>query len=139
TDDILARSNHHSCHFTVTDKSGVPIQKGCLNQDGNCKARFARETFEETMVDPLTGALRMKKGEPWMNTFTRPVSYWMHCNTDSSSLLSGTAVKAVIKYTTKYITKAGLTTYSIFDSVKQVLSKNSELLGGTTDCKQAAK
>jgi hypothetical protein len=30
---------------------------------GNCKAQFLRQIFEETQVDPKTGALNIKKGE----------------------------------------------------------------------------
>lgn len=139
TDDILTRSNIHSCHFTVTDKAGVPIRKGCLNESGVCKARFPRETFRQTVVDPLSGALRMKKGEAWMNTFSRPVSYLFRCNSDTTSLLSGTAIKAIVRYVTDYVTKPGLSTYSIFESVKQVISKSSEVLGGTYDQQQTSR
>ncbi|KAF9521443.1 hypothetical protein CPB83DRAFT_778736, partial [Crepidotus variabilis] len=108
TDDILSRSNFHNC---------------CLNSKGQCKARFPRDIFMTSLVEPLTGALRLKKVEQWMNTFTPALSYVMRCNTDVTSLLSGTAIKAVVAYVTDYVTKPGLTTYSIFDSVRQVFSK----------------
>ena len=37
----------------------------------------------------------MKKGEAWVNTFTPVLTYLSRCNTDVTSLLSGTAMRAV--------------------------------------------
>ena len=38
--------------------------KGCTDPDTNIyKARFSRDTYSETAVDPETGALLMKKEE----------------------------------------------------------------------------
>ncbi|KDR65593.1 hypothetical protein GALMADRAFT_41664, partial [Galerina marginata CBS 339.88] len=139
TNDILSRSNYHSCRATTETKDGRSLRKGCLNSKGECKARFPREVIEKTMVEPLTGALRIKKGEPWMNTFTPSLSYLMRCNTDVTSLLSGTAIKAIVAYVTDYVTKPGLTTYSIFDTVKQVFSRNSEMIGGSTNRQEVAR
>ena len=48
-----------------------------------------------TEVDPHTGALNVKKGEPWINTLTPLVTYLLRCNTDVTSLLSGTAIKVL--------------------------------------------
>ena len=83
-DDILLRSNVHTCRGgskefrkksernqgkTKNAKEKFNPITGCKsNKWGKCKARFPRKTFEQTMVDPLTGSLNMKKGEPWMNT-----------------------------------------------------------------------
>ena len=73
------------------------------------------------MVDPLTGALMIKKGESWLNTFTPLITYLLRCNTDTTSLLSGTAIKAIIVYVVSdYVTKPGLKTYSIFDTIRRV-------------------
>jgi hypothetical protein len=62
-DDLLLRSNQHT--HTV-DKHGNNTSY-CTNAKGQCKRRFPRDTFEQTMVDPKTGALNLKKGEAWMN------------------------------------------------------------------------
>ena len=43
--------------------------------------------------------------EPNLNTFTPALSYMLGCNTDVSSLQSGTSIKAVLMYITDYITK----------------------------------
>jgi len=48
------------------------------------------------MVDPKTGALNLKKGEAWMNTVTAELIYLLRSNSDVTSLLSRTAIKAIV-------------------------------------------
>ena len=139
-DDLLIRSNRHTCTQLKEQYVGEEkVRKACLNKKGECKARFPREVVPETMVDPLTGALRIKRGEAWMNTFNVVTTYLCRCNTDCTSLLSGTAIKAVVAYVCDYISKSGLSAYTAFDTIRQVLSKNSELIGGSNDRKTAAR
>ena len=126
-DDTLLRSNQHVHTF---DSNGNNTSY-CVNAKGECKRRFPRETFDQTMVDPKTGALNLKKGEAWMNTITPLLTYLLRSNSDVTSLLSGTAIKAIVAYVSDYITKPGLKTYSIFDVVRSVFDKNSEMIGGT--------
>src|SRR5436190_11284813 len=87
----------------------------------------------------MTGAINMKKLEAWINTITRPVTYLLRCNTDVTSLLSGTAIKTVVAYITDYVTKPGLKTYSIFEVIRGVFDKNSIMLGGTLKRKEKAR
>ena len=70
----------------------------------NMETRFPRQTFEKTEVDPKTGALNIKKGERWINTLTPIVTYLLRCNSDITSLLSGTAIKAIVAYISDYVT-----------------------------------
>ena len=99
TDDLLLRSNVHSC--TKGTKKDGTRKKGqtyvsCMdNRWGKCKARFPRPVVPESVIDE-TGAVTMKKTEPWINTFTHAVTYLLRCNTDVTSLASGTAIKGVI-------------------------------------------
>ena len=125
-DDLLLRSNQHEHRI---DKDGNN-KSYCVTADGGCKRRFPRDTFEQTLVDPKTGALNLKKGEAWMNTITPVLTYLLRCNSDVTSLLSGTAIKAIVAYVSDYITKPGLKTYSIFDVIRSVFDKNSEMIGG---------
>jgi hypothetical protein len=118
-DDLLWRSNIHECG-----------SRCYTNGRDSCKSRFPRDLYPKTLVDPETGALNMKKGESHMNTVSPVLTYLLRCNTDVTSLLSGTAVKAVVAYVTEYVTKPGLKTYSIFDTIRSVFDKNSELIGG---------
>ena len=99
----------------------------CLRK-GKCKARFPRDIVETTMVDPATGALKMKKGEAWINYFSPLLTFLVRCNTDTTSLLSGTAIKATVAYITDYVTKPGLNTYSMFDTIRQLFERNETLL-----------
>ena len=134
-DDILLRSNIHSHKIDQNGKD----KSYCLNANGQCKRRFPRETFEQTLVEPKTGALNLKKGEPWMNTVTPLLTYLLRCNSDVTSLLSGTAIKAVVAYVTDYITKQSLKTYSIFDVIKSIFDRNSEMLGGNLTRKEKVR
>jgi hypothetical protein len=134
-DDLLLRSNQHD-HSVYENGNDISY---CLNSKGQCKRRFPRETFEQTTVDPKTGALNMKKGEAWMNNVTPELTYLLRSNSDVTSLLSGTAVKAVVAYVTDYITKQALKTYSVFDVIRSIIDKNSEILGGDLKRKEKVR
>ena len=139
-DDLIIRSNRHTCTKPIENDNGKQeVHKACLNKKGKCKARFPREVISETQVDQLTGAIKIKKGEAYLNTFTPVTTYLLRCNTDCTSLLSGTAIKAVVAYICDYISKSGLSAYTSFDTIRQVLNKNTELIGGCADCKAAAR
>ena len=113
---------------------------GCLsNKWGKCKAHFPRKTFEHTEVNMDNGALNIKKGESMLNTVTAEITYLIRSNTDVTSLLSGTAIKAVVAYVSDYISKPALKTYLIFEAIKNVFDRNSEMLGGSLDQKEKAR
>jgi len=67
------------------------------------------------------------------------VTYLLRCNSDVTSLLSGTAIKAIVAYISDYVTKPGLKTYTIFDTIRSVFDKSSEMLGGTQKRKDKAR
>jgi hypothetical protein len=152
-DDILLRSNLHKCTGSAKQhekkkmkhKQKNTVNKyqpvtGCLsNKWGKCKARFPRKTFEHTEVNMDSGALNIKKGESMLNNVTAEVTYLIRSNTDVTSLLSGTAIKAVVAYVSDYISKPALKTYLIFEAVKSVFDRNSEMLGGSLDRKEKAR
>src|SRR5580704_12138598 len=109
------------------------------NKYGTCKARFPRDIVSETMIDPETDALLMKKHEQWMNTVTPMVTYLVRSNTDVTSLLSGTAIKAVVAYISDYITKSSLKTYMLFDAILGVFEKNTDYLIGKAEQREKAR
>jgi hypothetical protein len=90
------------------------------------------------MVNPMMGSLDVQKGEPWMNTVSPVITYLLRCNTDVTSLLSGTAIKAVIAYISDYITKPTLKTYVVFDTIVSVFEKNSDIINGSMDRRETA-
>ncbi|KAF8239695.1 hypothetical protein L208DRAFT_1236553 [Tricholoma matsutake] len=123
--DILLRSNIHKC-TTNKNKDGSQNEaqpfKGCLDKIwGKCHARFLRSLFARTELDNETGHINMKKGEPWINTFTYLVIYLFCCNINITSLQSGTAIKSVLLYVSNYMTKPTLKTYIIFETVQKHL------------------
>ena len=125
-DDILLRSNVHSCSSSDPSKPKFK-PKGCLNKDGVCKARFPRLIVPETTVNLEDGYITMKKMESMLNTITPCVTYLFRCNTDVTSLLSGTTIKAVISYVTDYVAKPTLKTYQIFATAYNIFDRNSSL------------
>ena len=118
-DDLLLCSNVHNCN-RGTNKDGSrrrdKASGGCMNNKwGKCKARFPRPTFLKTIIDEI-GTISLRKLEAWLNTITPLVTYLFRCNTDVTSLSSGTAIKGVVHYVSDYITKSTLKTHTIFDS-----------------------
>jgi hypothetical protein len=109
-DDLICRTNRHSCSWHRCKK----------NKWKKCKSRFPCPLSKDTMVDPHTGYLNICHGEAQLNTFHTVLSYVLHCNSDVTSLLSGTAIKAVIAYVTDYVAKYPVKTYSIFQTIKEV-------------------
>ncbi len=130
-DHLISKVNMHSCHENTyadgTLKKGS-ASKGCKdNKWGKCRGRFPRAAFDVTTVDPETGHIDMKKREPWINTFTPLLTYLLRCNTDVTSLRSGTAIKAVLIYISDYITKPSLKTHVFFDVIKSVFQRNKDM------------
>jgi hypothetical protein len=145
TDELLARSNTHTCRTQkdVSDsnqsKGGANNQpKGCLDKNGICRARFPRDTYPETVIDE-DGHIDFKKMEENMNTFSTVLTYLCRCNTDVTSLLSGTTVKAVVSYVTDYITKPSLKSYQIFSTAYDIYQKDAAMLTADNTKADAAR
>ncbi|KAJ7723247.1 hypothetical protein B0H16DRAFT_1334249, partial [Mycena metata] len=131
TDDLILRSNIHS-HFHSPKKRGVKRvqeRKGCMNKNNVCRARFPRTIVPETVVSS-DGHISVRHIEPMMNPINPVLTYFSRCNTDVTSLLSGTAVKAVISYVADYVSKISLKSYQLFASVFQVFQDNTDMLHG---------
>ena len=140
--DIILKSNIHKCS-TNKNKDGSQNKactyKGCLdNIWGKCK-RFPRPIFAETEFDNETGGINVKKKESWLNTFTYVVTYLFRCNTDVTSLQSGTAIKGVLLYVSNYVTKPALKNHVIFDTVCSMFQRNTEMIAGDDSCKDKAR
>ncbi|KAJ7710908.1 hypothetical protein B0H17DRAFT_1123991 [Mycena rosella] len=74
-----------------------------------------------------------------INCVTPDVTYCIRCNTDVTSLLSGTSIKAVVTYISDYVAKKSLKIYHIFDTVTDVLNKNPVKIGGTERGKENSR
>jgi hypothetical protein len=142
-DDLLFRSNTHHC-TTNRNKNGSKNQSrsftGCLdNVFGKCKACFPRPVVETTYIDETIGHIHLRKKAQWINTFSYLVTYLFRCNTDVTSLKSGTTIKGVLLYVTNYITKPTLKTHVIFDTIRSVFLKNTEIVSGSESRQQIAR
>ncbi|KAJ6590395.1 hypothetical protein DFH09DRAFT_861597, partial [Mycena vulgaris] len=127
-DDLLLRSNIHDCRHSVRDnRYRTQERRGCLSKHGVCKACFPRDTVEETNVDE-DDHLNLKHLEQYMNTVSKILTYFSRSNTDATSMLSGTAIKAVIVYVSEYVSKLGLKSYQAFASVFDVFERNADSL-----------
>ncbi|TFK59775.1 hypothetical protein BDN72DRAFT_780304, partial [Pluteus cervinus] len=109
------------------------------NKFGKCRARFPRQLVEETHVDEDSHGLILKKKEAWINTVTPVLTYLCRCNTDVSSLKSGTAAEGIIRYATDYITKGYLKTRVIFDTMRSMFAKHHAYLSGDASSQDKAR
>ncbi|KAJ7697467.1 hypothetical protein B0H17DRAFT_928461 [Mycena rosella] len=113
-DDILVRSN---------------VKDFKIRRDSECRAWFPRDVFQtSSMADG--GHIDVHHIEHDLNTTNPILTNLCRCNSDVTSLLSGTAVKAVILYVSDYVSKLSLKSYQMFASVYDVFEKNSQMLGG---------
>ena len=127
-DDLLLKSNVHKCLVSRNNSSSEgrkskPVAqgpKGCIDRSGNCRARFPREIHKSTTVDIEDGHITMKKLKAFLNTFTPCLTYLIRSNSDVTSLLSGTSIKAIVSYISDYVTKPTLKTHQIFSSMYDV-------------------
>ena len=125
--DIVYKSHRHQCS-TAPGGCKVDMKTGKILKV--CKCRFPRPVRPCTVMDPESGALLMKQGEARLNSYSPALTYLLRCNSDVTSLLSGTAIKAITAYVTDYITKTPLKTHAMFTAVKTVFSRNSDLFDG---------
>lgn len=151
-DDLVLRSNIHDHYHSVEDEDAKEKKKdwrknrrpravkqpktkkerkGCLTKTGVCRARFPRDIVEHTTVGE-DGYVTVRHKEPMLNTTNHAVTYLNRCNSDVTSLLSGTAVKAVISYVSDYISKLSLKSYQLFASIHDVFTNKSQFLNGDT-------
>ncbi|KAL1658374.1 hypothetical protein GGF50DRAFT_32451, partial [Schizophyllum commune] len=139
-DDLILRVQIHRCiqkrgsRRTTSTTSGKkdPLEgvKGCKGDDGVCDARFPREFVSSSYVDRVTGAIHVVKREVMMNCVTPVLTYLTRGNTDTTSLQSGTSMKAIVLYVSDYITKCSLKTYHIMSCIKSVFERNGPVFEG---------
>lgn len=129
TDDLRAKLNRHNC----IRRSAASNAKGCLNSEGVCQARFPKDILHQSSACKDDGFIKLRHIEPWQNRITASLTYVLRCNTDVSSLSSGTAIKGVIAYVTDYISKAALKSHHIFSTAWEVFDRNPSLTDGSND------
>lgn len=133
--DLLLRCNIHVCRGgkdqAELKAQGIEVQVtvGCRNNKyGTCKARFPRKVVSVTSYDPDSGYLELKHAEPDINTINDVVTYVTRSNSDVTSVLSGTAMKAVIGYCTSYISKCSLKMHTMFNVIDATFDRYVKLM-----------
>jgi hypothetical protein len=91
------------------------------------------------VVNNKTGQIDVRKWEANTNSITPVITFQTRGNTDTTCLLSGTAVKATVGYITDYISKLWLKTHQIFTTMYDTFSRNGELLDGELALGHAAR
>ena len=148
-DNLILRVQIHKCirkraaRKADTNSTGKkdPLEgiKGCKGDDNICDARFPREYIEQSFVDRMTGAIHLMKREVMMNSVTPVLTYLTRSNTDTTSLQSGTSMKAIVMYVSDYITKCSLKTYHIMSCIKSVFERSAPSFEGSTDDNKSAR
>ena len=141
-DYLLTQTNIHVCRSNLDSQGKQQKNRtwlGCINNKWQrCKARFPRLVVIKSFVDE-DGHLHLKKLEPWINTISPVVTYLLRCNTDVTSLRSGTAAKAAIHYLTNYVTKASLKTSVVFDIIRKQCLLNPVILSDDPNRREKAR
>ncbi|KAL1711809.1 hypothetical protein EV715DRAFT_159196, partial [Schizophyllum commune] len=148
-DDLILRVQLHRCIRKRKGRAAAyseqgkkdPLEgvKGCKGDDGICEARFPRDYVSKSYVDRVTGAIHLMKKEVMMNCVTPVLTYLTRGNTDTTSLQSGTSMKAIILYVSDYITKCSLKTYHIMSCIKSVFERNAPMFEGTARDQASAR
>jgi hypothetical protein len=130
SDEVVYRSNRHSENH----------RHGCRASPAHeCRACFPHELHRFTTVDEVTGALVLKKRVGWINTFSVPLSYLLHCNSDVTCHLSTTMVRAVIAYVTDYVTKSSLKTHTMSDVIRKAVDDKNRYVSDNGNVHMSAR
>jgi len=81
------------------------LSNGEQPSDSNCRMRIDGTVCMQTMLDPETEAICLRRLHPWINNYNDVVLFLMQCNMDIKFIGSGSAAKALTYYISDYITK----------------------------------
>jgi len=87
-------------------------RRGCIKNMETAKAHFPGRHLIRLKLN-LIWCAKYKKRWKWINTLTPIVTFLLRWIQNVTSLLSGTAIKAIVAYISDYVTKPGLKTYTI--------------------------
>ncbi|KAJ7040623.1 hypothetical protein C8F04DRAFT_948371, partial [Mycena alexandri] len=84
------------------------LRRGESMTDENCRMGMTGETNPETVVDPETFVISLRRLHPHIANYNDLVVFLLKCNMDIKFVGSGQAAKAFLYYITDYITKPPL-------------------------------
>ncbi|KAJ7186905.1 hypothetical protein C8R46DRAFT_879467, partial [Mycena filopes] len=87
------------------------LKRGEPKSDENCRMGMTGKTTAETIVDPETFAISLRRLHPWIANYNDVMVFLLKCNMDIKFVGSGQAAKAFLYYVTDYITKPPLSVH----------------------------
>ncbi|KDR72120.1 hypothetical protein GALMADRAFT_24825, partial [Galerina marginata CBS 339.88] len=99
------------------------------NQDKtakNCRMRMDGVLHQETYMDPLTGAIQLRRLHPAIASYNDLATFLMKCNLNIQFIGSGDAAKAYMYYVTDYITKPVLPMHIGLAALSYAIKKTDE-------------
>ena len=102
--DLVQQCNWHN----HTDTCWKYLRRGDKRSDANCRMRIDGSTRDETVTDPETGSILLRRLHPRIANYNDLIIFLLRANMDIKHIGSGEAAKALIYYITDYITKSSL-------------------------------
>lgn len=96
------------------------------DQKTTCRMRFPRAKVEKSSIDPLTGEVKLKRSNEWVNNYNETIISACRCNMDIKPIFSGKDAKALCYYITDYVTKSSLSFYDMFLLVHKAVKTAEE-------------
>lgn len=119
---LLHTYNWHNHSFTCWKY----LHRNGKKSDANCRMRINGDINEQTIIDPGSGVINLRRLHPWIAPYTDLVLYLLKCNMDIKFVGSGEAAKAFLFYVTDYITKPSLPVYQGIAALCYALRRSRE-------------
>ena len=109
-----------------TDSCYKYLRRGEKRGDATCRMRMNGTTRETTTVDEETGSILLRRLHARTAAYNDLIIFLIKANMDISFIGSGEAAKAILYYTTDYITKPSLTTHAGLAALSSAIRKISD-------------
>lgn len=113
------------------------LSRGQARDDHNCRMGIDGHTCPETVLDPETSSILLRRLHPRIASYNDVVIFLVKCNMDIKFIGSGEAAKAYLYYLTDYITKPSLPVHvglaALSYAVRQTNIRIPSLLDGTPE------
>jgi hypothetical protein len=96
--------------------------------DSNCRMRIDGSTRPETIVDPETGSIYIKRLHPRISCYNELLSFCLKSNVDIKHIGSGEGAKALVFYVTDYVTKAELPVHIGLAAIQLAMNRTDAIL-----------
>ena len=124
--DIVQLVNSYNVHqhtatcYKYAKKSGNPV----------CRMRMPQTIIQESSIDPETGEVKLKRLHETINNFNEYIISACRSNMDIKYIFTGNNSKALVYYSTDYVTKSNL---SFFDTFSLILKATQSMKNHKTN------